>query len=98
MFSKTHITLVVLSILLSICEHTSARHVLLERDDRYIALYPRRFNQEHPPVIDKIAQACSGEICGSLSGQAITPLLAASGECTQQDMADSIIGMYTTAQ
>ena len=98
MFSSMHITLVILSVLLSVCEHASARHVWLERDGHYVALYPRRFNQERPPVIDKIGQACSGAVCGNLSGQAITPLLASSGECTQQDMADSIIGTYIATQ
>ena len=93
MFSKAHITLVVLSVLFSACEHVSARYMWLERDGHYVALYPRRFGQERPAVIDKIAQACPGEVCGTLAGQAITPLLAASGECTQQELADSIIGM-----
>ena len=77
---------------LSLCEQAAARYMWLERDDRFVALYPRRFGQEHPAVIDKLSQACPGQICGTLSGLAITPLLAAQGECTQQDMADSIIG------
>lgn len=42
-------------------------------------------------MIDKLSSACPGQVCGTLAGQAITPLLAAQGECTQQDMADSII-------
>ena len=81
--------------LLSVCDHAFARMRWLERDGRSVELYPRRFNQEHPAVIDKLASACPGQVCGTLSGQAITPLLAAQGECTQQDMADSIIGTYT---
>ncbi|KAG6817685.1 hypothetical protein H0H87_005444 [Tephrocybe sp. NHM501043] len=68
-----------------------ARERWLERDGRAVFLYPRRFGQEHPPVIDKIATACPSAICGDLSGQAITPLLAGQAECTQQDMADKII-------
>ncbi|TRM65095.1 hypothetical protein BD626DRAFT_240688 [Schizophyllum amplum] len=63
----------------------------LERDDRAVLLHPRRFGQEHPAVIEKLSAACEGGVCGTLAGQAITPLLAAQGECTQQDMADAII-------
>lgn len=70
------------------------RYQWLERDGRHVALYPRRFSQEHPPVIDKLAQACGNGICATLAGAAITPLLAAQPECSQQDMADKIIGMY----
>ena len=64
----------------------------MERDDRAVLLHPRRFGQEHPAVIEKLSSACDGAVCGNLAGQAITPLLAAQGECTQQDMADAIIG------
>ncbi|KAL1703068.1 hypothetical protein EV121DRAFT_261325 [Schizophyllum commune] len=63
----------------------------MERDDRAVLLHPRRFGQEHPAVIEKLSSACDGAVCGNLAGQAITPLLAAQGECTQQDMADAII-------
>ena len=69
-----------------------ARYRWLERDGRAIFLHPRRFNQEHPAVIDKLSNACGGGICATLAGQAITPLLAAQPECSQQDMADQIIG------
>ena len=93
MFSKLYLAFVALSVL-SVCEQAMARERWLERDGRYVALYPRRFGQEHPAVIDKLSAACPGEVCGNLSGQAITPLLAAQGECTQQDMADAIIGTY----
>ena len=93
MFSKRSACLVAL-LVVSFCEQATARYRWLERNDRFIALYPRRFNQEHPEVITKLSQACPGQICGPLSGQAITPLLAAQGECTQQDMADSIIGEF----
>ena len=65
----------------------------LERDDKPVFLHPRRFGQEHPAVIDKLAQACGNGICATLAGAAITPLLAAQPECSQQDMADKIIGM-----
>ncbi|KAK0223337.1 hypothetical protein IW262DRAFT_1269388 [Armillaria fumosa] len=63
----------------------------LERDNRAVFLHPRRFGQEHPAVIDKLSAACPGEVCGTLAGAAITPLLAAQPECSQQDMADQII-------
>ena len=91
MFSKSQLTAVALS-LLSFSDVSFARERWLERDGRPVQLYPRRFGQEHPDVINKLSAACPGQVCGVLAGQAITPLLAAQGECTQQDMADSIIG------
>ena len=91
-FSKSQAALVVLSVLAS-SQQAFARMKWLERDDRPVFLNPRRFGQEHPAVIDKLSAACPGQVCGTLSGQAITPLLAAQPECSQQDMADAIIGM-----
>ena len=64
----------------------------LERDNRPIYLYPRRFGQEQPAVLQKLRDACPGQVCGNLAGQAVSPLLAAQPECSQQDMADAIIG------
>jgi hypothetical protein len=64
----------------------------LERNGRAVRFHPRRFGQEHPEVINKLSAACDGGVCGNLAGQAITPLLAAQPECSQQDMADAIIG------
>ena len=93
MFNKSRLTIVALS-LLSLSETTFGRERWLERDGRAVELYPRRFNQEHPAVLDKLASACPGQVCGNLAGQAVTPLLAAQGECTQQDMADAIIGEH----
>ena len=93
MFNKSRLISVALS-LLALSESTLGRERWLERDGRSIELYPRRFGQEHPAVIDKLSAACPGQVCGTLSGQAITPLLAAQGECTQQDMADAIIGEW----
>ncbi|KAJ3523476.1 hypothetical protein NM688_g8724 [Phlebia brevispora] len=90
MLTKSRVALFAL-LVLSTSDSVSARIRWLERDGRSVELYPRRFGQEHPAVIDKLASACPGQVCGTLSGQAITPLLAAQGECTQQDMADSII-------
>jgi len=55
-------------------------------------LYPRRFGQEQPAVLQKLRDACPGQVCGNLAGQAVSPLLAAQPECSQQDMADAIIG------
>ena len=91
MFSKSMVAFVALA-LLSSTEPVMGRIRWLERDDHAILLHPRRFGQENPPVIAKLGAACPGEVCGNLSGAAITPLLAAQGECTQQDMADQIIG------
>ncbi len=91
MLSKSCVTLFVLSVF-SFSKFTLGRERWLERDNRAVFLHPRRFGQEHPAVIDKLSQACPGEVCGNLAGQAITPLLAAQPECSQQDMADAIIG------
>lgn len=90
MFSKSKLGLVVLAVL-SVSDEALGRIRWMERDDRAIHLNPRRFGQENPPVIQKLAQACPGQVCGTLSGAAITPLLAAQPECSQQDMADQII-------
>ena len=92
MFIKFNVAFVTLALLTAV-ENASARYQWLERDDRPLKITGRRFGQEHPAVIDKLSSACPGEVCGNLAGQAITPLLAAQPECSQQDMADSIIGM-----
>ncbi|KAH9945375.1 uncharacterized protein BXZ73DRAFT_38037 [Epithele typhae] len=89
-FLKSQLALGALTVL-AVTESAYARMRWLERDGRHVALYPRRFGEEHPAVIDKISSACPGQVCGTLAGAAITPLLAAQGECTQQDMADQII-------
>ncbi|KAJ6538459.1 hypothetical protein DFH09DRAFT_1398180, partial [Mycena vulgaris] len=78
-------------LLISASEPVLGRKRWLERGGRAIQLNPRRFGQEHPPVIDKLAAACGGGICATLAGGAITPLLAAQPECSQQDFADKII-------
>ncbi|GLB40387.1 hypothetical protein LshimejAT787_0802580 [Lyophyllum shimeji] len=90
MLTKTSIGFVALSILAA-TQPAVARLRWLERDERAVLLHPRRFGQEHPAVIDKLSAACPGQVCGNLAGQAITPLLAAQPECSQQDMADAII-------
>ncbi|KAH9178138.1 hypothetical protein EDB89DRAFT_1843989 [Lactarius sanguifluus] len=76
---------------LSLSDLTLGRMLWGERDGRAVLLNPRRFGQEHPQVISDLGSACPGQVCGVLAGAAITPLLAAQGECTQQDMADRII-------
>ncbi|KAI9057273.1 hypothetical protein FKP32DRAFT_1584187 [Trametes sanguinea] len=90
MFSKSQASLLALC-LLATTEQAFARMRWMERDDKPVFLHPRRFGQEHPAVIDKLSSACPGQICGNLAGAAITPLLAAQPECSQQDMADQII-------
>lgn len=72
-------------------ETAFGRHQWLERDGRAVYLYPRRFGQEQPAVLAKLRDACPGDVCGTLAGQAVTPLLAAQPECSQQDLADAII-------
>ena len=91
MLNKSFSTLCALT-LLALSAPADARIRWAERDNRAVFLHPRRFGQEHPAVIDKLSAACPGQVCGNLAGGAITPLLAAQGECTQQDFADSIIG------
>jgi hypothetical protein len=89
-WSPRLVALVVLSVF-SLSDVAFGRIRWLERDGNPVFLHPRRFGQEHPAVIDKIHEACPGQVCGVLGGAAITPLIAAQGECTQQDMADRII-------
>ncbi|KAI9461595.1 hypothetical protein BJY52DRAFT_1116828 [Lactarius psammicola] len=76
---------------LSLSDLTLGRMLWAERNGAAVLLNPRRFGKEHPPVIAKLSAACPGQVCGGLSGAAITPLLAAQPECSQQDMADQII-------
>ncbi|KAH8118038.1 hypothetical protein DFH11DRAFT_1541287 [Phellopilus nigrolimitatus] len=90
MFSKTLIPFVALSIL-TMSEQALGRERWLERDSKFVSLHPRRFGQEHPAVIDKLSSACSGQVCGTLAGSAISTLLGAASECAQQDQADDII-------
>ncbi|KAF9468058.1 hypothetical protein BDZ94DRAFT_1247081 [Collybia nuda] len=90
MLSKANFGFIVLSAL-SASQQVLAREKWLERDNRPVYLYPRRFGQEQPAVIQKISAACPGQVCGNLAGQAVTPLLAAQPECSQQDHADAII-------
>ena len=91
MFSKAS-----LLVLVTLAVQALGRERWLERDGKPVYLHPRRFGQEHPAVIEKLSAACPGEVCGVLAGQAITPLLAAQPECSQQDMADAIIGWLCT--
>ena len=93
MFAKSQVALVALC-LLATSEQAFARIRWMERNDKPVFLHPRRFGQEHPAVIDKLSSACPGQVCGNLAGAAITPLLAAQPECSQQDMADQIIGGF----
>ncbi|KAF9474235.1 hypothetical protein BDN70DRAFT_885017 [Pholiota conissans] len=91
MFMKSNLRFLALSALLITSEQVLGREQWLERDGRAVYLYPRRFGQEQPAVLTKIRNACPGAVCGTLAGQAVTPLLAAQPECSQQDMADAII-------
>ena len=93
MFSKSFVSFVALSLLLG-SEPVLGRYRWLERDNRPIYLYPRRFGQEHPQSLTDLANACDGAVCGNLAGQAVSTLLAAADECAQQDMADQIIGVF----
>ena len=68
------------------------RELWLERDNRPVHLYPRSFGHQNPALLTEFGTMCPGEVCGRLSGAAVLPLLANAAECTQQDMADQIIG------
>ncbi|CAA7266990.1 unnamed protein product [Cyclocybe aegerita] len=91
MLLKSNFGLLLCSILAITSQQALGRENILERDGRAVHLYPRRFGQEQPAVLQKIRDACGGAVCGTLAGQAVTPLLAAQPECSQQDMADAII-------
>jgi hypothetical protein len=52
-------------------------------------MFPRPFSNSLPYSI--FSNACPGQVCGTLAGQAVSTLLAASPECAQQDLADEII-------
>lgn len=92
-FMKTLSWYIFLSLLLG-TEQVVGRERWLERKNKPVFLDPRRFGQEQPPVLQKLQNACPGQVCGVLAGQAVTPLLAAQPECSQQDMADQIIGRH----
>jgi hypothetical protein len=59
----------------------------------HLLLLPRKISDSnsHPQVLQDIHNlaGCGGEICGTLAGDAVQPLLAGADECAQQDMADS---------
>ena len=89
---KSNFNFLALLTLSTTLEQVLGRESWFERDGKVVYLHPRRFGQEQPPAIQKIRDACPSAVCGTLAGQAITPLLAVQPECSQQDMADSIIG------
>ena len=93
MLPKSLITLTLYLLASSQLQDVLAKEQWLERNGRAVYLYPRRFGQEQPAVLQKLRDACPGEVCGTLAGAAITPLLAAQPECSQQDLADQIIGV-----
>ncbi|POW20126.1 hypothetical protein PSHT_03905 [Puccinia striiformis] len=65
-----------------------------------LLLLPRKISDSnsHPKVLQDIHSlaGCPGEVCGTLAGDAVQPLLAGAGECAQQDMADKIIDAAKT--
>lgn len=68
--------LVKLALLISIIQaalffdSVESRIWLLERDGRTV--YARRFGQEQPAVLKEIAAACTGGICDTLAGEAVS--------------------------
>ena len=93
MLPKSLVTLTLFLLASNQLQGVVGRYQWLERDGRAVYLYPRRFGQEQPAVLEKLRAACDGAVCGTLAGKAVTPLLAAQPECSQQDLADEIIGM-----
>ncbi|KAI0064762.1 hypothetical protein BV25DRAFT_183148 [Artomyces pyxidatus] len=87
----TPITALAALAVISLADPAVARIRWMERDARPVFLNPRRFGQENPPVLAKLSTACPSDVCQSLAGQAITPLLSDQDECSQQDFADTII-------
>ncbi|KAG9224911.1 hypothetical protein CCMSSC00406_0001938 [Pleurotus cornucopiae] len=75
---------------ISLSDLVLGRERWLERDNRPVFLYPRRYIEEDN-VLNKLLGACPGEVCRDLTAQAVTSLLAAQPECSQQDAADAII-------
>ncbi|KAH9816467.1 hypothetical protein DFH28DRAFT_965347 [Melampsora americana] len=70
--------------------HIPHRHL----HSRFIHFKRRISDQNsHPKVLNDLhnLEGCPGEICGTLSGDAVAPLLAGAAECAQQDMADRMI-------
>ncbi|KAJ3494189.1 hypothetical protein NMY22_g20108 [Coprinellus aureogranulatus] len=91
MLPKSLVTLTLFLLASNQLQGVVGRYQWLERDGRAVYLYPRRFGQEQPAVLEKLRAACDGAVCGTLAGKAVTPLLAAQPECSQQDLADEII-------
>ena len=89
MFNRVVISLTLMCLLLS--DLTLGRMLWLERDNKVVALDPRRFSQQNNPPTAQIGQACAGQVCGPLSAQAINSLLAKANECDQQHVGDAII-------
>lgn len=92
MLNRAVVSLTILGAL-SLSDLALGRMLWPERDGRAVFLNPRRFGQQNPPMLNNLSSACpSGTgVCADLAGQAISTLIATSGECTQQDMADQII-------
>jgi hypothetical protein len=90
MFTKTSAGYIFIFFLLA-TDQVLGRERWLERENRPVYLYPRRFGQEHPAVLQKLQDACPGQVCGNLAGQAVSTLLGGAAECAQQNLADAII-------
>ncbi|KAL5526517.1 hypothetical protein ACEPAF_8241 [Sanghuangporus sanghuang] len=92
MLNKQFVSIITITLsVLSVTDQALGRYRWLERDNKPILLHPRRFGQQNPDVLTRLGSACDGSVCGVLAGQGPSTLLAAAGECTQQDLADDII-------
>jgi len=69
MFARPALVLLVTQVAL-LLGGVEARFLIPERDGR--AIFARRFGQEHPQVIEDLGKACPGQICGVLSGAAVS--------------------------
>ncbi|KAF9533818.1 hypothetical protein CPB83DRAFT_804757 [Crepidotus variabilis] len=67
------------------------RELILERDGRPFYLYRRRFSQENPATLNDIRASCSGGLCDTIAGKAVSALLAGADPCAQQAISEELI-------
>src|ERR1700677_1046049 len=89
MLNRAIISLTLLG--LSLSDLALGRMVWPERHNRAVVLDPPPLGQQNNNVTVAIGQACPGQFCGDLSGEAIRSLLAAADPCAQQNTGDAII-------
>lgn len=69
------------------------RENILERAGKPVFISRRRIGQTEPAFLHRLRKLCSDDdICKKLAESAISSLLSLEPECSQQDVADDIIG------